>query len=125
MLRPETGIFISLEMLRNLRGFAWWSFALQNAGLFINFQESWTFAFKSLISDKTERLPVLWCQRKSAEIQQSFDDIIAYWLFSKYREDLSKIKPIVFQDDLAEAVFSSINPKNFLVIRENRNQSRV
>jgi hypothetical protein len=113
ILSPFTGVFLSLERWVSLRSFGWWACALQNAGLFLNFNESSQVRFKQLLNDEYAQYPVLWCENGNERAEQSLDDTVSYWLLSKYREDLEKFRTFHSHNDLAEAAFLSINPKIF------------
>lgn len=113
LLRPEGGVLLSLERWQSLRGFGWWSCALQNAGFFTDFPQSGQIAFTPLASERLEQAAILWCRPDGENTVQSLDDIMSFWFLLKYRKEFDKYRTFDFHHDLAEAAFTSINPKTF------------
>lgn len=88
LIRPETGVFISLEKWGQLRSYGWWACALQNAGLMVDFNESKAIVAKSIVDGGVHQFPVLWC-RKSPTVNNTLDETIAFWLYSAYQKDFN------------------------------------
>jgi SAM-dependent methyltransferase len=119
LLRPDTGLFISLERWPNIYDYCWWACALRNAGLRVDFNRSKDVSFRNLGGDEDERLqrmPLLMAGAgKQTELREDPFNIISFWLNARHEDAFEYIGYMGLHGGMADAAFAHINPKTFLM----------
>jgi SAM-dependent methyltransferase len=120
LLRPDTGLFISLERWPNIYDHCWWACALSNAGLRVDFQRSKDVSYRSFGGDeedaRLQRMPLLLsgARNRTKTVEDPFN-IISFWLNARNWDAFEYSGDMGFHGGMADVTFAHINPKTFLL----------
>jgi hypothetical protein len=96
-----------------LRSFGWWTSAIHNARLSVDFAQSTHITDRSLVSGEPRRIPVLVATKVEERSAINVDDATAFWLRTAFLTGSGNLRPFSLKDGIAEAAFVSVNPKTF------------
>jgi hypothetical protein len=110
LVKPETGFFITLDRWTDAGGLWWWANTLNKSGVSIDFIKSDQIKFKNADGNE-EKLPLLVGRRLKETLMAKNTDILSLYSYFAITAAPDKYK---YEDEIAEALISSINSKELL-----------